>query len=133
MKEQAWDSHHHATWSNFQNLQGAILNPAPVRSYFDRPREPDVGARSAEKKPLDPKEGAVRILPLYRLEPLPGIDHVEIPEQGLWPRFEPLESRSGVPLQKRPEILGIRPHDCFVDLHSYSALPLIFYRVYGEA
>ena len=125
MKEQAWDSHHHATWSNFQNLQGAILNPAPVRSYFDRPREPDVGARSAEKKPLDPKEGAVRILPLYRLEPLPGIDHVEIPEQGLWPRFEPLESRSGVPLQKRPEILGIRPHDCFVDLHSYAALPLI--------
>ncbi|CAE7651338.1 unnamed protein product [Symbiodinium sp. CCMP2592] len=110
MKEQAWDSHHHATWSNFQNLQGAILNPAPVRSYFDRPREPDVGARSAEKKPLDPKEGAVRILPLYRLEPLPGIDHVEIPEGGLWPRFEPLECRSGVPLQKRPEILGIR-HD----------------------
>ena len=108
MKEQGWDGHHHATWSNFQNLQGEILNPAPVRSYFDRPREPDVGARSAEKKPLDPKAGMVRILPLWRLEPLPGADHTE-PERGLWPRDEPLESGSGRPLQKRAEILGTRP------------------------
>ena len=101
VKEQEWDGQHHVTFSNFQNLQGSILNPAPVRSYFDRPRE--------YKKPMDPKAGVVRILPLWRLEPLPGVDHVELPEEGLWPRNEPLEPRSGRPLQKRAEILGHRP------------------------
>ena len=55
-KERQWDGHHHAVWSNFQNLQGTILNPAPVRSYFDRPREPDIGSRSAEKKSGNAKE-----------------------------------------------------------------------------
>ena len=58
-REQDWDRHHHATWSNFQNLQGKILNPAPVRSYFDRPREPDIGARSAEKRLHNVKDGSV--------------------------------------------------------------------------
>mmetsp|Transcript_29040 Transcript_29040/g.67292 ORF Transcript_29040/g.67292 Transcript_29040/m.67292 type:complete len:579 (+) Transcript_29040:63-1799(+) len=110
-KEQGWDSHHHATWSNFQNLQGSILNPAPVRSYFDRPRDPEVGARSAEKKPSsNVRDGVVRVLPLWRLEPLPGATHVETPEGGVWPRTEPLVPRSGRSLQKREDILGIR-HD----------------------
>lgn len=107
-REQNWDGHHHATWSNFQNLQGKILNPAPVRSYFDRPREPDIGARSAEKKLHNVKDGSVRILPLWRLEPLPGVSIVEAPEGGLWPSIAPLQSRSGSPVRPRDEILGPR-------------------------
>ena len=107
-REQNWDGHHHATWSNFQNLQGKILNPAPVRSYFDRPREPDIGARSAEKKLHNVKDGSVRILPLWRLEPLPGVSIVEPPEGGLWPSIAPLQCRSGSPVRPRDEILGPR-------------------------
>lgn len=107
-REQNWDGHHHATWSNFQNLQGKILNPAPVRSYFDRPREPDIGARSAEKKLHNVKDGSVRILPLWRLEPLPGVLIVEPPEGGLWPSIAPLQCRSGSPVRPRDEILGPR-------------------------
>lgn len=110
VRENGWDSHHHATWSNFQNLQGVVLNPAPVRSYFDRPREPEIGARSSEKKAVN-ATGLMRILPLWRLEPLPGISNVEAPEGGLWPRIEPLTSGSGAPARPRDEILGPRCHD----------------------
>ncbi|CAK9025670.1 unnamed protein product [Durusdinium trenchii] len=112
-REQGWNSHHDVVWSNFQNLQGVILNPAPVRSYFDRPREPDIGARSAEKKPEvrrsgDGRDGVVRILPLWRLEPLPGVSNVESPKDNLWPPIPRLPPRSGSPLRPREEILGPR-------------------------
>ena len=108
LRENGWDCHHHATWSNFQNLQGVVLNPAPVRSYFDRPREPEIGARSSEKK-VNAK-GLMRILPLWRLEPLPGISNVQLPEGGLWPRSPPLSSGCGAPARPREEILGPRCH-----------------------
>ncbi|CAJ1400438.1 unnamed protein product [Effrenium voratum] len=107
-KERQWDGHHHAVWSNFQNLQGTILNPAPVRSYFDRPREPDIGSRSAEKKSGNAKEGVTRILPLWRLEPLPDTSVVDLPEGNLWPSEPPLASRTGFPVLPRDEVLGPR-------------------------
>ena len=108
-REKGWDGHHEVVWSNYQNLQGVILNPAPVRSYFDRPREPDIGARSAEKKPEENgRNGVIRILPLYRLEPLPGVSEVDVPDSGLWPPIPRLIPRSGSPVRPREEILGPR-------------------------
>eukprot|EP00931_Biecheleriopsis_adriatica_P040922 TRINITY_DN23436_c0_g1_i1.p1 TRINITY_DN23436_c0_g1~~TRINITY_DN23436_c0_g1_i1.p1 ORF type:complete len:649 (+),score=113.37 TRINITY_DN23436_c0_g1_i1:71-1948(+) len=110
-KERGWDDHHHITWSNHQNLQSEVLNPPSVRNYFDRHREPDIGARSAEKKPPSAKDGVMRVLPVWRLSPTP--DSSEVPEVGkLWPREPMLASRtgSGGNLQRRSEILGPR-HD----------------------
>jgi len=99
-REQKWDGQHHVIWCNFQNKQGKILNPAPVRSYFDRPRE-------ERKFRSNVKDGSVRILPLWRLEPLPGVSIVEEPEGG-WPSIPRLQSGSGSPCRPREETLGPR-------------------------
>ena len=100
-REQKWDGQHHVIWCNFQNKQGKILNPAPVRSYFDRPRE-------ERKFRSNVKDGSgTRSLPLWRLEPLPGVSIVEEPEGG-WPSIPRLQSGSGSPCRPREETLGPR-------------------------
>ena len=79
-----WDSHHHITWCNEQNIgDPRKLNSANLRNYFSRPRNPQVGARGAEVtstcelEPMDgnpssPKRQArviSRVIPNWRLEP----------------------------------------------------------------
>jgi hypothetical protein len=108
-----WDSHHHITWSNHQNLQGEVLNPPPTRNYFDRPRDPEIGARSAERRPPttdgdgSPGKKVVRVIPVWRLEPTPG--NSDVPEVGtLCPREPSLKSKtgSGGKLENRDDVLG---------------------------
>mmetsp|Transcript_96801 Transcript_96801/g.172209 ORF Transcript_96801/g.172209 Transcript_96801/m.172209 type:complete len:591 (+) Transcript_96801:56-1828(+) len=109
-RERAWNDHHHVMFSNHRNLQGELLNPMMTRDYFDRHREPAVGARSAEFKP-EPPEGEqvsiVRVVPVWRLDPAPGGG--QVPEVGsLCPRTPPLFSRSGTggDPASRGEVLG---------------------------
>lgn len=78
-KEDKWDAHHHINWVNERNCGGALLNPAPLRSYFGRWREPDIGARSAQL-PLedsdDGKKHVIRVVPVWRLDPVRPGEHV---------------------------------------------------------
>lgn len=97
-----WESHHHITWCNFRNVGGTIPNPATTRCYFDRHREPDIGARSAAKPPAvpdgaekgrAPKRQILKAYPVWRLEPVPG---GMMPEVGVPCDIEPaLKARTG--------------------------------------
>lgn len=93
-----WSRSHHILWCNEQKVGDYTrLNPMQFRSYFGRPREPDVGARSCAYRPAraDGKGDEVsRVIPVWRLEPVPGSD--QLPgEEELKVRPEVLQACSG--------------------------------------
>jgi len=107
-----WDSSHHVVWSNERSVGGKVLNPVQTRSYFDRMRIPAPAERSVqtyhpkrrakqeaeeeevEKGERPPVGPVTRVLPTWRLEPLPGHALPSAPEMPL-PRPSALASHSG--------------------------------------
>mmetsp|Transcript_56824 Transcript_56824/g.146255 ORF Transcript_56824/g.146255 Transcript_56824/m.146255 type:complete len:747 (+) Transcript_56824:44-2284(+) len=104
-----WDDHHHVTWCNERNV-GMVhkLNPSSLRNYFDRTREPEIGARSAEARQtaeIEALEGSQvgkrvapvvpRILPVWRLEPVRGGGGRLPDAEELKQRKLPLRARTG--------------------------------------
>mmetsp|Transcript_65240 Transcript_65240/g.144158 ORF Transcript_65240/g.144158 Transcript_65240/m.144158 type:complete len:601 (+) Transcript_65240:86-1888(+) len=93
----AWNGNHHITWCNERNCGGSLLNPAPLRCYFGRWRNPSLAARSAQLKSPQGEGGVAtinRVLPTWRLEPVPGGGPVPDPETPL-PRPPALAAKSG--------------------------------------
>lgn len=65
-----WSDRHHVTWCNERHTSGSgELNPVPLRSYFDRSREPHHSRCEVPVK-------AQRVLPAWKLrtDPLTGND-----------------------------------------------------------
>mmetsp|Transcript_10567 Transcript_10567/g.23062 ORF Transcript_10567/g.23062 Transcript_10567/m.23062 type:complete len:645 (-) Transcript_10567:29-1963(-) len=97
-EEGSWDSRHSVLWCNEQTVGDfSRLNPMQFRSYFDRWRDPDVGARSRAAR-LRPPEGqsetVSRVVPVWRLEPVPG--RTTMPdEEELQAREPVLKAKSG--------------------------------------
>lgn len=92
-----WDNCHHILFCNEQKVGDfKKLNPMQFRSYFDRMRAPDVGARSAEMrtKRADGTEEVTRVIPSWRLEPVIGSTEMPSAEE-LKVRRSPLAAHTG--------------------------------------
>lgn len=93
-----WDSHHHVLWCNEQKVGDyKRLNPPQFRSYFDRMRTPDVGARSCEMRRRRP-DGAPevsRIIPAWRLEAIIGHGGALLTPEDLQARPDPVPPHTG--------------------------------------
>lgn len=103
-----WDDRHTVLWCNEQKVGDYTrLNPRQFRSYFDRWLEPEPGARSKtlrQDRPDGLGEEVYRIVPVWRLEPMPG--GVMFPEPGeLKVIPEPLVHMSGT--GGDPKMMGI--------------------------
>lgn len=82
---ECWDKFHASLWCNEQTVGNVTkLIPSHFRSYFDRWREPDAGARSQARRPMR-KDGTgeeiSRMIPVWTLDPIPGTDDVPDPTE----------------------------------------------------